>query len=145
VEFSAFVGPPPRELARVHAVAVECLRAGLDRLRPGVPLREAWEAFRRPVEKAGLDYIELGFHGHGLGSPEFPTVVYKPEEPALSGRGLEAFELRPGMVLALNIDVFDPGWRKDVGIMLGDTVVIAEDGPRRLAGIPLDFPELPAS
>ena len=144
VEFSAFVGPPPRELARIHAVAVESLLTGVDRLRPGVPLREVWEAFRRPVEKAGMDYIELGFHGHGLGSPEFPTVVYKPEEPVLSGRGLEAFELRAGMVLALNIDVFDPAWRKDVGIMLGNTAVVTEDGPRLLADIPLNFPELPA-
>ena len=144
VEFSAFVGPPPSELARVHAVAVECLQRGMERLRPGVPLREVWEAFRRPVAAAGMDYIECGFHGHGLGSPEFPTVVYKPEEPVLSGRGLEAFELRSGMVLAINIDIHDPRWRRDVGIMLGDTAVVTEDGPRRLADIPLDFPELPA-
>ncbi|MFQ5911573.1 MAG: M24 family metallopeptidase [Nitrospinota bacterium] len=144
VEFSAFVGPPPGELARVHAVAVESLQSGVERLRPGAPLREVWEAFRRPVQEAGMDYIECGFHGHGLGSPEFPTVVYKPEEPVLSGRGLEAFTLRAGMVLALNIDINDPHWRKDVGIMLGDTVVVGEDGPRRLAEIPLHFPQLPA-
>ncbi len=143
VEFSAFVGSAPRELARVHAVAAESLQAGADRLRPGTPLREAWEAFRRPVLTAGMDYIECGFHGHGLGSPEFPAVIYKPEEPGLSGRGLEDFALRPGMVLSINIDIHDPRWRRDVGIMLGDTVVVTETAPRLLAGIPLDFPRLP--
>jgi len=144
VEFSAFVGPPPSELARVHDVAVECLRCGVERLRPGVTLQEVWEALRQPVQAAGMDYIECGFHGHGVGSPEFPAVVYKPEEPVLSGRGLEKFALRAGMVLALNIDIHDPHWRKDVGIMLGDTVVVSESGARRLAGIPLHFPQVPA-
>ena len=72
------MGPPPRELARIHAVAVESLQRGVERLRPGVTLREAWEAFRRPVHEAGMDYIECGFHGHGLGSPEFIQFSFSP-------------------------------------------------------------------
>ncbi len=71
VEFSSFVGDPPKPLVALHRVAVECLERALELFRPGVSLRQVVEGMRQPVEQAGMDYIELGFHGHGLASRNF--------------------------------------------------------------------------
>jgi hypothetical protein len=44
------------------------------------------------------------------------------------------------MVVAVNIDIHDPAWRKDVGIMgPADTLWITAKGPVRLVGTPTDF------
>ncbi len=143
VEFTLFVGDAPRPLVDLHGVAVECLMESLTKFKPGVRLGEVVEAMRRPVAKAGYDYIELGFHGHGLASPEFPSIVHKPNTAAgLYGRmaaALENIELRPGMVFGTNIDIHNPQWKTDVGIMYGDTILVTENEPRRLVGIPTEF------
>lgn len=135
VEASLFLGTPPRELQALYDVAGESLAASLQIFRPGVPLREVWEAMRRPVREAGYDFVELGFHGHGLGSPEFPTVVHAPGKGNLDGRGLDEMVLEENMVFGLNIDIHNPAWRTDVGVMLGDTVVVTSDAPRFLVGV----------
>lgn len=139
-EFSVFVGEPPQQLKALHKVAAECVERGLEKFQPGVTLRELVEAIRKPVREAGFDYVELGFHGHGLASPEFPTIVYKPGAGMLSGEGIGDFELRPGMVFGTNTDIQDPGWRSDVGVMLGDTILVTERGPKRLVNTPADLP-----
>ncbi|MDX1745325.1 MAG: hypothetical protein R3324_05250, partial [Halobacteriales archaeon] len=101
---------------------------------------------REPAREADMDFIELGFHGHGLTSPEFPAVVY-PQEPTRmfpeglawhlgSGRSQEDVRLEEGMVFGTNIDVHDPEWRDDVGLMFGDTVHVTGDGPELLVETP---------
>jgi Xaa-Pro aminopeptidase len=142
VECSAFLGRAPRELRRIHEVSVRCLEAGLPHFRPGVPLAEVWEAMRAPVAAAGLDFLELGFHGHGLASPEFPTAVYKSGAGQLAGDRLADFRLRENMVFGTNIDVQDPAWKPDVGLMFGDTVQVTPEGGRLLVGVPRRLPEL---
>ena len=145
-EKSVYIGKPPRELRRIHDVAVECLEAGTDKLRPGVPVGEAAEAFRKPARAAGMDFVELGFHGHGLSSPEFPRAATFPSERLRTDRGSGPFcglglaEIKENMVLATNIDIHDPAWRPDVGIMgPADTIWVTAKGPVRLVGTPLDF------
>lgn len=145
-EKSVYIGKPPGELQRIHDVAVECLQMGIEKLRPGVPVGEAAEAFRRPARKAGIDFIELGFHGHGLSSPEYPRAAVFPSERLRTsrdgsnfcGRGLS--EIKENMVVATNIDIHDPAWRRDVGIMgPADTIWVSAKGPVRLVDTPLDF------
>jgi Xaa-Pro aminopeptidase len=145
-EKSVFIGKPPKELQRLHDVAVECLEKGIEKLRPGVTVGEAMEAFREPARKARIDFIELGFHGHGLGSPEFPGVAVYPSKKPEPGRdavkayGILSAEIRENMVLATNTDIHDPAWRKDVGIMgPADTIWVTAKGPVKLVGTPLDF------
>ena len=152
-EKSVFIGKPPKELTRIYDVCLECFERGIQKLRPGVTVREAAEAFREPARKADMDYIELGFHGHGLSSPEFPTIVYAPKkletgfdtETLLSEGwtgvyGSDAFELKENMVFGTNIEIQDPAWRSDVGIMgPGDTIWITEKGPIKLVETSLEF------
>jgi hypothetical protein len=90
---------------------------------------------RRPVREAGCSFVELGFHGHGLGSPEFPTVIHASGKGNLDGRGIGDMVLEENMVFGLNIDIHNPAWRTDVGVMLGDTVVVTADTPRLLVGV----------
>jgi Xaa-Pro aminopeptidase len=141
-EFSFSVGRAPEPLRRIHEVQVACLEHVLPYFKSGVALKEVWEAIRQPCLEAGLDYLELGFHGHGLASPEFPTVVYKPGEGTLDGKGLGEFQLSENMVFGTNIDIYDPSWKPNVGLMFGDTVVVTPEGGRRLCDVPLDFPEV---
>jgi len=141
-EFSLSVGPAPAPVRRIHRAQVACLISALPHFRAGATIPEVVEAIRRPCLDAGLDYLELGFHGHGLASPEFPTVVDKPGEGSLDGRGLETFVLREGMVFGTNIDLYDPAWKEDVGLMFGDTVVVTAQGGRRLVDVPLELPEV---
>lgn len=145
-EKSVFIGNPPKELQRIHDVAVECLEMGIQMLRPGVAIGEAAEAFRKPARRAKMDFIELGFHGHGLSSPEFPRTATYPSERLKVGRGAGPFsglgsaEIRENMVLSTNIDIHDPTWRKDVGIMgPADTIWVTDRGPVKLVGTPTDF------
>jgi Xaa-Pro aminopeptidase len=108
-------------------------------MKPGNTVRQVWDAMREPVDSRGFDYVELGFHGHGLASPEYPTVVYRPGGGALSAGTAFDMPLQQDMVLGTNIDVHNPGWRKDVGIMIGDMIHVTSNGPRRLVEIPTDF------
>jgi Xaa-Pro aminopeptidase len=140
VEFSVSVGKPPTELLELHKVAVECLHAAVEHCRPGVTVHELAAAIRRPVVSRGLDYLELGFHNHGMSSADFPTIVYKPGSGVMGGDGMPDFVLKENMVLGTNIDIHNPQWKTDVGVMLGDTVQITASGGRRLVDIPLDLP-----
>jgi len=153
VEKSVFIGKPPKELRRVHDIAFECFQNGIEKFRPGMKLNDVLEGFRSPVYKAKMDYIEIGFHGHGLSSPEFPAITYPPKKKeeeigehqrigreSLSGEGgIGSLEIKENMVFGTNIDIHDPNWRNDVGIMLGDTIWVTTEGPYRLVGTPLEF------
>ena len=145
-EKSVFIGKPPKELQRIHDVAVECFEMGVQKLRPGVTAGEAAEAFREPARKANMEYIELGFHGHGLSSPELPRMALYPTEKlktnADSGPfyGLASVEIKENMIIATNIDIHDPTWRKDIGIMgPGDTIWVTKKEPVKLIGTSLEF------
>jgi len=145
-EKSVFIGKPPKELQRIHDVAAECLERGIQKLRPGVAIGEAAEAFREPARKANMDFVELWFHGHGLSSPEFPRTATYPSERLKVGRGAGPFsgfgsaQIQENMVVAANIDIHDPAWRKDVGIMgPADTIWVTAKEPVRLVGTPMAF------
>jgi Xaa-Pro aminopeptidase len=138
-EFSLFVGEPPQELVDIHKACIGSLEAAMETMKPGNTVRQVWDAMIEPAESRGFDYIELGFHGHGLASPEYPTVVYRPGDGALSGGSTYDLPLQEDMVLGTNIDIHNPNWRKDVGIMIGDMFHVTSNGPRRLVEIPTDF------
>lgn len=138
-EFSVFVGKPPRELVEIHAACMDSLKAAESTMKPGATARQVWEAIREPVERRGFDYVELGFHGHGLASPEFPTSVYRPGGGDLSGETIADLPLQENMVIGTNIDVHNPKWRKDVGLQYGDMYHITKEGAVPLVNIPSEF------
>jgi Xaa-Pro aminopeptidase len=145
-EFSAFIGEPPEELRRIHDIAADVVRMAKDLFVPGRTVREIYGAMHRHVDATGLDFIELGFHGHGLASPEFPAVVYREEDhDSLGLRGIGDMRVREDMVFGMNVDLHDPSWRRDVGVMLGDMVAVTPDGAEYLCDVPLDVFQVPES
>lgn len=139
-EFTVLVGDKiPDQLKRIWDVSVEVLEASAKALRSGNTVREAVAAIRKPVTDAQLSYTELGFHGHGLASPEFPTVVHpeKSDLSSMNGAGIGDIVLERNMVFGNNIDVYDPNWKFDVGCMYGDTMVVRDDGGEKLVDVPL--------
>lgn len=142
-EFSWFIGKAPDPLRRVHDVAIMCEDAAHEAIKPGATFLEVWSAMNAVAERERVDFIELGFHGHGLASPEYPTIVYRPSpNPRSAAVKLGSQMLEPGMVLGINIDVHDSTWRKDVGIMFGGMVVVEEHGCRPLVAAPRDLFEV---
>ena len=137
-EFSVFLGKPPKELERIQRVAMECLDQAISVIKPGVTLREAWTAIRKPIADNNMDWLELGFHGHGICSPEFPNGCVYREEDARSSQVGDAVFLE-NMIVCTNIDIHDPNWRKDVGVMYGDMFHITKEGVKQMIGIPREF------
>lgn len=148
-QMSVALGQAPDELRDLHEVALQSQEAAMKAFEPGARLQDIWEAIRAPVVEAGMDYLELGFHGHGLGSPEFPAVVYPQGSNAvyddeiadhpMAGKGREDVRVKEGMVFGTNIDIHNPDWREDVGVQFGDTVLITENGSEALVDTPKDF------
>lgn len=138
-EYTVHIGKRvPPQLQRIWDVAIECLDISQEVMRPGVTVGEVLHALRKPVAKAGLGWVELGFHAMGLASPEFPTVVYEPGFglDTANGRRIEGLELEEGMTFGNNIDLFDPAWKPDVGCVLSDFMVVREGGAELLVGTP---------
>lgn len=141
-EYTVYVGKTvPEPLNDIFKVCLECLDASREALRAGNTLRNAWEAVRKPAEKAGLDFVELGFHAMGLASPEFPSVVYKPGfgSDALNGHRIGDLVLEEGMAFGNNLDLFDPKWKPDVGCMYSDFMVVRPGGAELLLNTPREI------
>ena len=144
-EFTVYVGKKaPPQLVEIHDACVEALQISLEVLRPGNTLRNAWESIRAAADRRKLDFVELGFHGHGLGSPEFPTVVYRPGfgPSSMNGDHIGHLMFEENMVFGNNIDIFNPNWKPDVGCMFGDMVVVRKGGAQRLVNVPLELPQV---
>ncbi len=141
-EYTVYVGKrAPDQLLRLWDVAVECLDASRTALTAGRTIREALQILREPARKAGLDWVELGFHAMGLASPEFPTVVYEDGwgNPTLNGHNIGDIELETGMTFGNNVDLHDTTWKPDVGVMLSDFMVVRPDKAECLVDTPLEL------
>ena len=99
------------------------------------------ELEKEVVLKHKLSWIELGMHGHGLGSPEIPVTIYLGMDPNdwKTSKIHEDVIFEENMVVGTNIDLYDSAYRKDVGTMFGDTVLI-KDTPELLVNTPQVLP-----
>jgi Xaa-Pro aminopeptidase len=144
-EFSVYIGrKAPKELLNIWSVSVECLQASKEALVAGRTIREALEIIRRPADRAGLDWVELGFHAMGTASPEFPTVVYREGygTDTLNGHRISDMVLEEGMAFGNNVDLHDSTWKPDVGCMLSDFMVVRPKQAECLIGTPLELPQV---
>jgi len=141
-EYTAYVGKTvPQELQDIWKVCVECLHISAEVMVPGVTLREAWEKIRKPCERMGYDFVELGWHGMGNASPEYPTVIYRPGwgNPALNGDRIGDMIFEEGMTFGNNIDIHNPKWKFDVGCKLSDFMVVRPGGAELLIDVPTEL------
>ena len=142
IEHSISIGEPDEEYKKIHQVCLEAQKRGIDAMRPGVLLADVVMAFRKPIEDAGMKFVECGIHGHGLGSPEFPSCMYGGSVGQWEWHPyavIPPIALQENMVFGTASDVFNPDWKSDTGLMLGDSVLITADGPRRLCSSPMEL------
>lgn len=140
-ELSVSLGDPSAKYREIASVCVESQRQGIAAMQPGRPFSDAVHGFRAPIIEAGFGSVECGLHGHGLASPEFPSTMYGGEAGSWSEHAyarIPSIDFAPNMVLATASDVYDPAWDAGTGIMHGRTILITEDGPEEMTGLPLD-------
>jgi len=102
------------------------------------------DAVRDTIEGSGFGICEAGIHGHGLASLEYPRYRHHAKGADLGALAAIGDEFRAGMVFAMNIDLFDPKWRNgETGCVFAETIVITENGARRLHNFSTDFQRLP--
>jgi len=138
-EYTVYLGERvPDQIRRIWEVSIETLEVSSKALTAGRTVREAAQMIREPAKRAGLDWVELGFHAMGLGSPEVPTVVYEEGYGGdeFNGAGIGDLVLEEGMTLGNNINLHDAAWRPDVGCMLADFMVVRPNEAERLVGTP---------
>lgn len=144
-EYTVYLGKrAPDPLRRIWDVSVECLEASKQALTAGRTIGEAVAMIRAPAEKAGLDFVELGFHAMGVASPEFPTVIYRQGygHNALNGHRISDMPLEEGMAFGNNIDLHDSRWKPDVGCMLSDFMIVRPGKAECLVGTPTELAQV---
>jgi len=115
----------------IYEVVLAAHDKAIERIRPGVSLRE--------IDAIARDYIsEKGygdFFGHGLGHGVGLEIH---EAPVLSSRTEDI--AREGMVFTVEPGIYIPGF---AGVRIEDTMLVTADGSRCLTQIPKKFKILP--
>jgi methionyl aminopeptidase len=90
-----FVGEPPVRAKRVSQVAHECLKLGIDLVKPGTPLGDIGHVIQQHAESNNFSVVrEYCGHGIGKGFHEDPQVLHYGE----AGTGIK---LEPGMIFTI--------------------------------------------
>src|SRR5258708_36918772 len=87
-----------------------------------------------------LSHLEPSLRDQGLVWHDYPR--YRPHTKGADVGALKGIgdEFRTGMVFAMNIELFDPKWRNgETGCVFAETIVITDDGARRLHSFPTEF------
>ncbi|WP_244560040.1 M24 family metallopeptidase [Ensifer aridi] len=111
---TAVLGPPSPDQQAIYDDLHHAFEIGLERLRPGVPLREVHATAMEAMHARGFDMYCRGHFGHGLGAS-----VFVEEWPFIAAD--EATEIEAGMVLAYEL----PWYVRGLGaFMLEDQFIV---------------------
>ena len=131
-----YVGAPGADARKIVNVAAECLRAGLNMVRPDNTLGDIGWAIQRYAESQGCSVVRE-FVGHGVGFD-----FHEPPQVLHYGRRGEGLRLIPGMVFTVEpminlgeryLHILDNDWTAvtDDGLLSAQfeqTVLVTEDG-----------------
>jgi Xaa-Pro aminopeptidase len=121
------VGDPGPRACELYTIALASLRAGIEAVKPGVPVSAVEEASLEPLRRAGIENAAMMRFGYGIG------IAYPPVwlETLQISRGFER-RLEKDMVFVLHscIELPDEG----IGIVQGGTYHLGGSGLRMLAG-----------
>ncbi len=131
-----FVGTPGKDAVKIVRVARECLRLGMEEVRPHARIGDIGWAIQRHAEEEGCSVVRE-FVGHGVGyefheSPQVPHYGKK-------GEGLElvagmVFTIEPMINLgAKDLYILDDNWTavtsdRSLSAQFEQTVLVTEDG-----------------
>jgi Xaa-Pro aminopeptidase len=124
---TVWVGSVPDEARRVYEAVRESQQAGIDAVRPGIPVGDVDEAARKVLRKAGLGRYFTHSTGHGVG-----LEIHEAPRVANGQREI----LQPGMVITIEPGVYFPGkW----GVRIEDMVAVTASGCEVLTPTNKDF------
>ena len=118
------VGEPDPEAKRVFETVRHAQQLGVEQVALGAPISDVDKACRDRIDDEGWGDAFVHGTGHGVG-----LDIH--EEPWVRAKTTESFEI--GQVITVEPGVYLPGF---CGARVEDTVVVAEDGPRRLTQSP---------
>ena len=119
-------GAPTGDQRRLHGILEDAFERGLERVRPGVALREAHRAATQALHAAGLENFSRGHVGHGLGHS-----LFSEQWPFIAADADTLFE--PDMVMAFEIPIYVTGVG---GFNLEDQIRLVPDGYRPMNTLP---------
>jgi Xaa-Pro dipeptidase len=128
------VGRPSPMQKRVYTSVYRGLLAGIDQMRPGRTNQDVADAIIAEVREHGfganLFSLFIG-HGIGMGANEPPYI-------GETMPGSTVFDLKPGMVFAVEPLVWVPDVRGGGGVRIEDMVLVTEGDPRILSRVEYD-------
>jgi Xaa-Pro dipeptidase len=128
------VGKPSSMQKRVYSAVYRGLMAGIDQMRPDRTNQDVADAIVAEVRELGFgDHLFSLFIGHGIGMGA--------NEPPYIGEtmpGSTIFDLKPGMVFAVEPLVWVPDVPGGGGVRIEDMVLVTEGDPRILSRVEYD-------
>jgi Xaa-Pro dipeptidase len=128
------VGKPSPMQRRVYTSVYRGLMAGVEQLRPGRTNQDVADAIIAEVREHGfggnLFSLFIG-HGIGMGANEPPYI-------GETMPGSTVFDLKPGMVFAVEPLVWVPDVQGGGGVRIEDMVLVTEGDPRILSRVEYD-------
>lgn len=125
---TVMVGEPTAQQREIYEIVLEAQLRGVAACKPGMTDKELDAVCRDYIVSKG--YGDKFGHGtgHGVGR-------YIHEGPRVGPLG-KGVVLEPGMVVTIEPGIYLPGWG---GVRIEDTVLVTEDGCRRLTNSPKDL------
>lgn len=128
-----FIGEEPNALYReLHAVADAVLDRILERIRPGIHVRDLVAASSQ-IEDSGFTIIDDLVHGYGGGY--LPPVLGSRSRPAAGE--IPDMILKRGMALVVQPNVVTKDWK--AGVQTGNLLVVTDTGAKSLQKFPRGF------
>jgi len=119
------LGQPDENQKRVHDAILAGYETGFAMLKPGMVMRDIYDAILTTVRSRGLPNYSRGHFGHSVGMDD------QVEEPPFIGPNDSVLEA--GMVMSLEV----PFYPADVGgFNIEDNILITEDGCEALTKLP---------
>lgn len=131
-----FVGQPSIQAQRLSKIAYECMRRGIEQVKPGAQLGDIGHAIQQYAESHSYSVVrEYCGHGIGLKFHEEPQVLHYGE----AGIGLK---LEPGMIFTIepminagkrHVKLMKDGWTvltkdRSLSAQWEHTILVTEDG-----------------
>ena len=114
-----YIGEPPVAARRVCEVSHECLRRGIEQVKPGAHLGDIGHAIQTYAESQNCSVVrEYCGHGIGQGFHEEPQVLHY-------GKAGTGIELEPGMIFTIE-PMINAG-KRHVKLMKDNWTVVTKD------------------